>query len=61
MNKDKQFQPLQKQFYNQPTINLAKSLLGNILVNETAEGVTSGIIVETEAYLGAIDRAAHSF
>lgn len=61
MNEYKQFQPLEKDFYKRPTINLAKAMLGNILVNETADGVTAGIIVETEAYLGAVDRAAHSF
>ncbi|MDY0406452.1 DNA-3-methyladenine glycosylase [Virgibacillus sp. 179-BFC.A HS] len=52
---------LSKSFYHQPTIDLAQALLGCILVKETTEGVTSGVIVETEAYLGATDRAAHGF
>ncbi len=61
MNEHRQFQPLEKDFYNKSTIKLAKALLGNILVNETADGVMAGMIVETEAYLGTVDRAAHSY
>lgn len=38
----------------------AQSLLGYRLIHETAEGVTSGIIVETEAYT-AQDAASHTF
>lgn len=54
-------QPIERDFFYQPTLELAKNLLGTILVKETDEGVAAGMIVETEAYLGAIDRAAHSF
>ncbi|WP_285767811.1 DNA-3-methyladenine glycosylase [Peribacillus sp. SI8-4] len=48
-------------FYEQPTLELAKSLLGCLLVKDTAAGSASGFIVETEAYMGPLDRAAHSF
>lgn len=48
-------------FYEQPTIELARSLLGKYLVHNHFDGQIVGKIVETEAYLGAIDRAAHSF
>ncbi|PJN90281.1 DNA-3-methyladenine glycosylase [Bacillus sp. mrc49] len=52
---------LSSDFYEQPTLELAKSLLGCLLVKETPAGTASGFIVETEAYMGPLDRAAHSF
>ncbi|MGP4075554.1 DNA-3-methyladenine glycosylase [Halobacillus sp. K22] len=52
---------LPPEFYNQPTLELAKSLLGAELVKETDKGTASGYIIETEAYIGPGDRAAHSF
>lgn len=48
-------------FYEQPTLDLARALLGQYLVRRHPEGEIIAKIVETEAYLGAIDRAAHSF
>ena len=47
--------------YLQDALTLAPELLGKILVHESEEGITSGIIVETEAYLGPGDRAAHTW
>lgn len=55
------FQALDSKFYQQPTLELAVSLLGCILVKETEEGTAAGIIVETEAYVGPLDKAAHSY
>jgi DNA-3-methyladenine glycosylase len=53
--------PIDKNFFNQSTVELAKSLLGCLLVKETPDGITAGYIVETEAYKGPMDQAAHSF
>ncbi|MCL1951133.1 MAG: DNA-3-methyladenine glycosylase [Turicibacter sp.] len=48
-------------FINSSTVETAKALLGKKMVME-ADGVRlSGWIVETEAYLGPEDLAAHSF
>ncbi len=54
---------LPHEFYTREnTLQIARDLLGKLLVVpcETGERI-SGMIVETEAYLGKIDKAAHSF
>jgi DNA-3-methyladenine glycosylase len=52
---------LQRSFYTRNPLTVAKDLLGKTLVHETSEGVTSGKIVETEAYMGPEDKASHAF
>lgn len=52
---------LPESYYYQPTLDLAKSLLGCLLIKESEDGTTAGFIVETEAYMGANDQAAHSY
>jgi DNA-3-methyladenine glycosylase len=51
---------LQRSFYQQDTMVVSKALLGKILLHQTPEGTVSGKIVETEAYRGPEDQAAHS-
>ncbi|MBC2191286.1 DNA-3-methyladenine glycosylase [Listeria sp. FSL L7-0229] len=48
-------------FEKKTTIELARDIIGMRLVHQTNSGILSGLIVETEAYLGATDMAAHSF
>jgi len=52
---------LTKEFYERDSLLVAEELLGKILVHETNGEVVGGKIVETEAYRGAIDKAAHSY
>ena len=48
-------------FYNRETELVARDLLGAVLQCKTEDGVASGIIVETEAYIGEHDEACHAF
>lgn len=49
-------------FYNRKdVVQIAKELLGKIVVTHIEGFITSGRIVETEAYVGITDKASHSF
>lgn len=53
---------LPEDFYTRKHVaQIAKDLLGKVLVTDFEEGRTSGIIVETEAYAGVGDKASHAY
>lgn len=52
---------LPREFYQRDGLTVARELIGKKLVTRSADGLTSGIIVETEAYMGTLDAAAHSY
>lgn len=52
---------LTRDFYQRDACLVARELLGKLLVHTTAEGRAAGVIVETEAYIGAYDKGAHSY
>lgn len=52
---------IEKGFYEQDGVALAKALLGKLLIHETAGQDLILRITETEAYMGARDQASHSW
>lgn len=52
---------ISKEFYNRSALDVAQDLLGKILVREVDGKILKGKIVETEAYIGLIDKACHAY
>ena len=52
---------LTRDFYVRDAECVAHDLIGKILVHDSRGGRTSGLIIETEAYKGPEDKAAHSY
>jgi len=51
---------LKPDFFNRDPRRVARALLGKLLIRKTSRGILAGRIVETEAYLGQGDAAAHA-
>lgn len=55
------YKPIDQSFFEVPGLELAQNLLGQLIVHEHPDGLLVARIVETEAYQGPEDQAAHSF
>lgn len=56
------FNPLPREFYTRnDVVQIARQLLGKVLYTSSGNKLTAGIIVETEAYAGIIDKASHAY
>ena len=56
----KQRSVLPHSYFNRPTVQVARSLIGKYLVREIDGRILAGEIVEVEAYVGSQDRACHA-
>ncbi len=52
---------LKRNFFDRPTLQVARELLGKFIVRSYRRRVIAGMITETEAYKGPKDRASHTF
>ena len=51
---------LSSDFYTRPTLEVLDDIIGKVLVHDTPDGRTAGIILEGEAYIGEDDPACHA-
>ena len=51
---------LTRDFFRRDTLEVAQALLGTYLIRRMGDTLLCGRIVETEAYIGAVDKACHA-
>ena len=47
---------LPREYFDRPTLEVARSLVGKYLVREQGHGLIAGRIIEVEAYIGTEDK-----
>ncbi len=52
---------LKRNFFTQPTLKVAKDLLGKYIIHKVGGKKIIGKIVETEVYIGQQDKASHAY
>lgn len=52
---------LERAFFMTDALELARNLIGKVMVHETTLGTVRGIITETEAYMGVEDKGSHTY
>jgi DNA-3-methyladenine glycosylase len=52
---------LGREFFNRDAVVVGRELLGKLLIRREGKRLLAGRVVEDEAYLGAVDPAAHAY
>lgn len=59
-NPEEHSNPLPREFFERPTLKVAKELLGKVLMTQTPHSIIQTKIVDVEAYVGPKDKACHA-
>lgn len=61
MKGDERVEKLGRDFFDRDTVQVARDLLGKVLVRRIGGVTLSGRVTETEAYVGRMDKACHAY